>query len=321
MLSLPKLSGDATGENMFSLLDSELRKFSIPWENCVAFGADNASVMSGRFKSVIKYIKEKNPSIIFNGCACHLIHLAAQHSSKELDLALEEFLVDIYFYIKKSSKRLESLKLCQELSDVEVHKILKYGSTRWLSMDRVINRILEQWEPLKMFFCKKETGKSDALLRIQSKFLNPTTYLYLLFLQSVIPLFEKANILLQQEAPLIHKLRRELIALYSDCLSRFIKPSAIIDADTIFDIDFSDKKVQKSREELIIGCKAKQYLQDNRALTDTHKKKFFDCVRSFYGKACSYIVKKFPINDEILLHAEVADINIIQICKIFSESF
>ena len=37
LLSLSKLDDDATGENIFSLLNNELTKNDVPWANCVAF--------------------------------------------------------------------------------------------------------------------------------------------------------------------------------------------------------------------------------------------------------------------------------------------
>ena len=56
LLSLPELKIPAAGENIFSLLDSELHKYTISWDQCVEFSADNASVMTGVHKGVISYI-------------------------------------------------------------------------------------------------------------------------------------------------------------------------------------------------------------------------------------------------------------------------
>lgn len=79
-------------------LDSELSKRSVPWSNCIAFCADNTSVMLGQYKGVSAFIKKKNQQVIVHGCTCHLIYLAAQKASKELiGLKVEEFLVELYF--------------------------------------------------------------------------------------------------------------------------------------------------------------------------------------------------------------------------------
>ena len=36
---------------------------------------------------------------------------------------------------------------------------------------------------------------------------------------------------------------------------------------------------------------------------------FYQGVRQYYVAACKYMIKKFPFNDEVLLHAEIADIS------------
>lgn len=101
-------------------------------------------------------------------------------------------------------------------------------------MGKAIDRFLEQWDALKKFFCEEEKGTSTNFIRLKETFECPSTQLYLFFLQSVIPIFQSTNIMMQQEAPLIHKYQRELTSLFSNILSRFIKPSTIINATSIF---------------------------------------------------------------------------------------
>ena len=40
-------------------------------------------IMLGEHKDVSVFLKNKNPSMIMHGCACHLVHLAAQHALKK----------------------------------------------------------------------------------------------------------------------------------------------------------------------------------------------------------------------------------------------
>ncbi|KAJ8041073.1 hypothetical protein HOLleu_11785 [Holothuria leucospilota] len=98
LLSLPACQEDSTGENIFKLLDKELSDRKIPWENCVAFSADNASVMLGRHKGVAASIKQKNPDCYIVGCPCHMIHTNAEKAAKLLPVTIDEFLIDVYYY-------------------------------------------------------------------------------------------------------------------------------------------------------------------------------------------------------------------------------
>ena len=103
MLSLKECRTSSTGENIFSLLDAELSSFGIPWQNCVCFAADNASVMMGKTKGVAAFLLKKAPSLYILGCACHLIHLAAAKAASALTVKVDELLVDVYYYLDKSS--------------------------------------------------------------------------------------------------------------------------------------------------------------------------------------------------------------------------
>ena len=46
LLCIPVCDDAATGENIFKLLDAELKLRQVPWTNCLALGCDNASVMT-----------------------------------------------------------------------------------------------------------------------------------------------------------------------------------------------------------------------------------------------------------------------------------
>lgn len=150
---------ESTGEGIYNLIDQELNKRKIPWGNCVSFSADNASVMQGLRKGVAAFIKSQNPNIYMVGCACHLMHLAAEKASRSLCIDIEDMLILIYYYLDKSSKRKALLRDLQMLCDTDVRKILKLSSTRWLALGKCVNRLLQQWEPLTLFFAEEAAGK------------------------------------------------------------------------------------------------------------------------------------------------------------------
>ena len=86
ILSVPACKEGCTGESIFNLVDRELVKKNIPWYKCLAFGCDNASVMTGRNKGVIAFIREHQRRIFLQGCPCHLVYLAAEKASRQLQI-------------------------------------------------------------------------------------------------------------------------------------------------------------------------------------------------------------------------------------------
>ncbi|KAM7303175.1 DDE-type integrase/transposase/recombinase [Ixodes scapularis] len=86
---------------------------------------------------------------------------------------------------------------------------------------------------------KRQDGK--VLNREERLFMflsSDVNRVYCGFLLSVIPEFEKMNVLLQSGAPQIHLLREILHNLLRDLMLRFFKPSVIKRTDVVTDIDY-----------------------------------------------------------------------------------
>lgn len=309
MLLSVKESTVNTGEGIFNLLDSELREKNIPWKNCIAFSCDNASTMTGCIKGVVSFIKKEQPLLHVQGCACHLIHIAAQKGVNSFqNFDTEKFVIDIYYYLQKSSKRQAAFKLCQNLYGDKPHKILKYVSTRWLSLLIAVDRIIEQWEPLKVLFGETSKNEKNAQFqRITFCFQEPVTKLYLLFLSSLLPVFVSVNVFLQQEQPVIHKLHRKLKDLFMDLVVRFVKPTAIPSGCSLSSLNFEKLKNQKDSQDLVIGAKTRSYIKE-ACIEDNVLAKFYLDVRQCYINSCKYVKEKIATDDEFLKHAEVAEV-------------
>ena len=58
----------------------------------------------------------------------------------------------LYFFFANSPKRLGELKEFQELANVPNVNILHPATTRWLSLDSVVKRLLEQYNALILYF-------------------------------------------------------------------------------------------------------------------------------------------------------------------------
>ena len=59
---------------------------------------------------------------------------------------------------------------------------------------------------------------------------------------------------------------------------------------------------------MIIGADIRLYLKQIKLSSDDETA-FFQSVMNYFMIACDYIIKKLPVNDPLLQHAEVADIS------------
>ena len=123
-------------------------------------GCDNANVLVGAKNGVDGIMKKKQPDLHLAGCPCHMLHNAAHKACTALPFNIDEVLVDTYYYLEKSSNCIAALEAFQE--DVKHHKILKHVSTRWLSVRKCIDRVLENWDALKLFFNDETKGLKEG---------------------------------------------------------------------------------------------------------------------------------------------------------------
>ncbi|XP_074643620.1 uncharacterized protein LOC141900565 [Tubulanus polymorphus] len=229
--------------------------------------------------------------------------------------------------MSKSSKRAAKFKYCQQRCNLADHELIRHVPTRWLSLRPAINRLLEQWAAVKLFFVEEceaaaETDdnddineeddtvmSSDSIRSSVKKFmLRRTSKLYCSFLSKALEDFEITNIRLQTENATIHIIKRTLERLFKKLLICFVKPSAV-NHSLIMSVDFHSRYNIKDKKDLVIGEKAQACITDG--ISSDVLKKFYQDVVEFYTKACDYIKAKInPTNEPIWMHAEVADVSL-----------
>ena len=305
------------GQEIFSLIRNEFETHSIPWQNCIAFGSDNANVMVGKECGVFGYMLKQHSEMYLSGCVCHLIHIAAEKGAASLPFNISQLLVDVFYYLDKSSKRQGDLKCFQLLHDMKETKILKHVATRWLSIGKCLPRLIDSWDALYDFFkseekSAKENNTKKKVTHLKEIFGSRTKKLYCLFLRDAIKDFEKINTELQSDTPMIHSLANKLQSFYKTLMIKFVKPSAILGQD-ILSVNFSDSKNIKDASDLKIGPGAMSFLE-SVSIKQERKSEFFNHVVLFYQAVCSYMTKKdklgatkLPFKDPLLQHLTVTD--------------
>ncbi|KAJ8021093.1 hypothetical protein HOLleu_40864 [Holothuria leucospilota] len=91
----------------------------------------------------------------------HISNEKAETSAKSSSQKISKFFQkeDHKYFIDKSQLRHKRIIELQVEHGQEVKKILKHVSTRWLSLERAISRLLDYWDPLLCFF-KEESCAS-----------------------------------------------------------------------------------------------------------------------------------------------------------------
>lgn len=165
-------------------------------------------------------------------CGLHNIHNGFSVALKELDFDFDGFAHDLWFFFKNSSARREDYKLTELITEVESAIVLRHVSSRWLTLKKVLIKIIGQWENLKEYFLKflptekgfKKNIETTARYQSIRKYLtSKTSLLYMSFAVYVADMLEEFLILFQSSKPLVLILYVSISDLFFKILSNFVK--------------------------------------------------------------------------------------------------
>ena len=210
---------------------------------------------------------------------------------------------------KSNSKSSSSQSQATNEKKSEHKSSSKHSSSTSKSLESEPNKKSKSSKESNQTSCNDDFRQQPERLERMYRLIHSKDFkLNCMFLSFTIPLFDLANQVLQTDAPLIHKTRRILADLLKSLLVRFIKPSAVT-GKMLVDVKFQDKINHKCNDDLVIGADAKAYIMEHK---DYFKGEiltsFYQRVLKYFITATQYICSKCPINEELLIHAEVVDI-------------
>ncbi|XP_064093748.1 uncharacterized protein LOC135206265 isoform X1 [Macrobrachium nipponense] len=255
----------------------------------------------GPHNSLVSRLKEAAPGITILKCACHSIHLCASNAVKTLPRHCEDLIRSIYTFFSHSVKRMSEFKEFQDFCHTKPHKILHASQTRWLSLHSAVSRILEQWQPLTLYFNNKHLEERLSTCKtIYDLLQDPSNRIYFQFLNFILPYFNNFNKLFEKSEPTIHLLYKKTKILYKDILRFYYSPSKLTD-DKINSINPNDERNFKPLKQVFLGAKVLDILQEpqispNKGLIADVTKRF----RQFMITACIQIKERFQLDSKIL---------------------
>ena len=125
-------------------------------------------------------------------------------------------------------------------------KVLKHCTTRWLSLERCLKRLVDQqWPALFRYFDKAaESEKDDHARRVAKQFKDPKVKLFCHFAVYALKPLNIFNIAFQTHVSRIGTLQAEVRKILQSFLANFVDPDVIKSADDITSVDFTNKSLQ-----------------------------------------------------------------------------
>ena len=158
---------------------------------------------------------------------------------------------------------------------------------RWLSLEKVVDRLLLQYPALKSMYLPQEKPQ-PRFKRLKAWFEDPMTEVYLKFHQSVIPTFTLFNLTLQREEPSIFLLEEEMTNFLKRLCGKFLSLDELMNNSNLLNADIQSQLPDDS----LLPKKIRQ---------------FYTAVRRFYEETFNYAKEHLPFNDPVLKHAKFVD--------------
>ncbi|KAK0179351.1 hypothetical protein PV327_005110 [Microctonus hyperodae] len=213
---------------LFAAFKTVFEKQNIPLSNIVSLTSNNALVMFEKRDSFVNRLKELTPNLVVFNCISGLSALIASKACAQIPVFCCQFLNSVSLYLSCTPKKIDSLHDFQKQFGIEVQKIFKAVTLKWLPLHKCIVGLLKNWIPLICFFRSESLGtKSLAAIDIYNSFYNDEIHAYLLFLQFTLEIFIDFNDLFHSEEIQIHKLAERSRWILKQIAICFLKPNAL----------------------------------------------------------------------------------------------
>lgn len=292
----------ASGRHLYNLLMKSFEEKDIPLANILGFGCDGASVNIGARNSIASRLKESCSGIIIMRCICHSLHLAASKACEQnIPRSCEDLARNVYNYVQHSAKRIASLAVFQKFLNVAVHKILHPAQTPWLSLLSVVDRMLEQWEPLRLYFIERHM--EERTLVAESIFMwlrDPFVKLFYHFLSWVLPKVVTMNAYFQSESVVITSLAEKMEYAFKELLTTYMTQKYVA-TTPLSKVNTENKTEFIPLENIYLGVQVLEELKKPEvSIRPDLIGDFRARCRNFLIKFCKGIQERFDFDDPLL---------------------
>ena len=260
--------GKCTADDLLKYTNEMMERLKLETESILSLGMDGPNVNLSFKRKLESELVKKNTKIIDVG-SCPL-HIAAngflevlKSLQSEAGIDLDQIVLDLYGFFKYSAKRIKDYLSVKEFTDLQGRRMLKHVSTRWVSIQDVLIRILEQLPNLVKYFLtdlpnepgftnKSGVGNQERYIRIKKALLNKKLPVVAYSVIFVAKSFNDFLVKLQAVRPMIVVLYEKMLKLIKQCMTKFLLDERFSTSDgvlkslkTLKSLKLTDDKIQK----------------------------------------------------------------------------
>lgn len=260
--------GHCPADDLLLHFQTFVSKLSLDLNYLMNLGMDGPYVNLSFQRKLVAMLERNDGTLIIDigSCPLHKVNTAFSNAiaaiSKHFDV--DQFAIDLHFFFKYSAGRREDYATVGEVTDLIAQNLNKHCTTRWISLEKVLVKIIEQFPnithyflvivpPLKGFGGKNGISSTERYQRIKSALSDknvPILLAFIVFLSNDFNDFIKP---LQTNEPMIHVLFQKSMTLIQKLLQKFVKTNKFINSKTrkcigsndLQELDVSSPEIQK----------------------------------------------------------------------------
>lgn len=229
------------------------------------------------------------------------------HASEELPSNLDYMLRETYNWFNRSALRRKSYSdIYKIINDGEDPlQLIQLSATRWLARGKCVERILDQWESLKLQFDIAATEAQDRYVakELQKMYSDLINLLFFNFLKPILSEFNALNVLFQKEQADHLLILQELERFTLSMLGRVLHPLAVK-----LSVDLNFKSILLPIERVDFGYQFSILLKtmiETKKITESAAHHLKTRCQSFLIGACKELLKRTAGNSEILSRIKI----------------
>ncbi|CAG5103821.1 Protein of unknown function, partial [Cotesia congregata] len=253
--------------DLYEHVTSFFNEHNLNLQQCFAIATDGGSNLCGCNKSLYTLMKKKRDDLMLFKCICHSIHLVCSHASEELPSNIDYMLRETFNWFKRLAlRRKKYLDIYNTISDgTDPLQMVHLSTTRWLARGQAVERILNQWDTLKLNFDFAATEPHQdryVAKELQQMYNDPANLLYFTFLLPLLSEFNSINLLFQKEHADHFSILQELERFTLSLLRRVLHPSSVS-----LEVDLNFQSIYLPLQKVDFGYKFTALV--NRLVKDT----------------------------------------------------
>ena len=313
--------GKCTAQDLLDDLKIIMGKLRLEMEYILSLGMGGPNVNINFFEMLNDLLQAKGKTLIDAG-TCSLHTNAFGEGLKQLsfegELNLNEFAINLHSFFKLSAKRIAQYFTVDILTELEPQRMVRYDKTRWVSLQTVLLRIMEQFPNIEnyslnilpkdktSFNGQNGVGSNARYLAIKKMISDKRLIAVMSAVTFIAQEFRSYIVPLQSKSPLITMLFPKMQKLVQSLLSMFMNENVSLLKNNnklksiarISELDFSDPNNHKVK--CYLGAK---YANEVSLLNPLERKQVDDLMRKILITVCSYLLKKLSLRNQVIRDA------------------